>query len=406
MINISKETVITLAKRYGDAFYLLDSKQYQKNYEKLFKAFSSIYPNFNIGYSYKTNYTPKLCQTVNELGSYAEVVSEMELELALHCGVHPDKIIWNGPVKNIEKVITLLLEGGLVNVDNLVELNDIQRELLQYSHKKVRLGIRCNFDVGDGVTSRFGFDVESSEFEEAIQLFQNNHNLFLASVQCHFAKRDIKYWSARVEGLIARVHQIADKIGYLPDIIDFGGGMYGNMSDDLQKQFDTHIPSYSDYANIVATKMLEQFPNHKPQLVVEPGSALVGDCMQFVGKVTSIKKVRDKYFATVMGSQKNINMTGVNPPLTIIEAGDNRTYYQNLDIVGYTCIENDVLFKNYDGFLAKDDFLVFGNCGSYSLVMKPPFILPNFPVLDISHEKVELIKQEETFEDIFHTFIF
>ena len=44
--------------------------------------------------------------------------------------------------------------------------------------------------------------------------------------------------------------------------------------------------------------------------------------------------------------------------------------------------------------------------------MKPPFILPNFPVVDICNmnietgEGVELIKRGETFDDIFHTFNF
>lgn len=37
-------------------------------------------------------------------------------------------------------------------------------------------------------------------------------------------------------------------------------------------------------------------------------------------------------------------------------------------------------------------------------IEKPPFILPNFPVLDISEGEVELIKRAETFEDIFHTY--
>jgi diaminopimelate decarboxylase len=38
--------------------------------------------------------------------------------------------------------------------------------------------------------------------------------------------------------------------------------------------------------------------------------------------------------------------------------------------------------------------------------MKPPFILPNFPVLDINGETVEVIKRAETFDDLFHTFSF
>lgn len=75
-------------------------------------------------------------------------------------------------------------------------------------------------------------------------------------------------------------------------------------------------------------------------------------------------------------------------------------------MVGFTCIEGDVLYRNYTGELAVNDAVVISNCGSYSLVMKPPFILPNFPVLDICGENVEVIKRAETFDDIFHTFNF
>ncbi len=76
------------------------------------------------------------------------------------------------------------------------------------------------------------------------------------------------------------------------------------------------------------------------------------------------------------------------------------------DIVGFTCIEGDVLEKDYSGELGIGDYLVIGNCGSYSLVMKPPFILPNFPVLDINGEETKVIKRAETFDDLFHTYSF
>ena len=128
--------------------------------------------------------------------------------------------------------------------------------------------------------------------------------------------------------------------------------------------------------------------------------------MKFVGKVESIKNVRGKYYATILGSQKNISMGGVNPPLMVLKTGEMRQHYEDLDIVGYTCIEGDVLFHNYQGELAEDDYIVFGNCGSYSIVMKPPFIMPNFPVLDICGGDIEVIKRGETFEDLFRTFAF
>ena len=142
-----------------------------------------------------------------------------------------------------------------------------------------------------------------------------------------------------------------------------------------------------------------------PELLIEPGSAIVGDCMKFVGTVKTIKQVRGKAFAAILGSQKNISMEGINPPMEIIHMHEGN-YFNNLNIVGYTCIEGDVLYRNYDGKLAVGDAIVISNCGSYSLVMKPPFILPNFPVIDIGGSEVELIKRAETFDDVFQTFIF
>ena len=128
--------------------------------------------------------------------------------------------------------------------------------------------------------------------------------------------------------------------------------------------------------------------------------------MRFVSRIETIKTVRGKTIATVIGSQKNISMSGINPPMEIISGGQKQTTVENADIVGFTCIEGDVLQKNYNGPLAIGDYVVIGNCGSYSLVMKPPFILPNFPVLDINGETVEVIKRAETFDDLFHTFSF
>ena len=99
-------------------------------------------------------------------------------------------------------------------------------------------------------------------------------------------------------------------------------------------------------------------------------------------------------------------MAGVNPPIEVFNIGNEVKEYQNIDFVGFTCIEGDVLYKDYNGLLAKGDAIAIGNCGSYSLVMKPPFILPNFPVLDICNSEIEVIKRGETFEDIFHTYYF
>lgn len=402
MMNINNATIKTLRCEFGDAFYLLDSEQFRKNFLELKDTFQSIYPNFNIAYSYKTNYTPKFCKIVNELGGYAEVVSEMEAELAIRCGVEPTRIIWNGPIKNLDKLKEYIFMGVTVNIDSLSEAKYIE-ELADKTDKELNVGIRCNYDVNDGVVSRFGFDVDGDDFNEVLDIVTKTANLHFVNFQCHFAKRQVEYWPARAKGML----DLIDHLGIIPERIDIGGGLFGKMEDSLKAQFNAEIPDYKAYAQAAATQFADYFKDrdYKPELVIEPGSAVVGDCMKFVGTVKTIKNVRGKYIASVLGSQKNISMSGVNPPMKVIHMSEGRTY-TDMDLVGFTCIEGDVLYRNYTGELAVDDAVVISNCGSYSLVMKPPFILPNFPVLDICGENIEVIKRAETFDDIFHTFNF
>ena len=40
------------------------------------------------------------------------------------------------------------------------------------------------------------------------------------------------------------------------------------------------------------------------------------------------------------------------------------------------------------------------------MVLKPPFILPNFPVLELRDGRVTVVKRQETFDDIFRTYVF
>ncbi len=403
---MTPEQIRELTAQFGDTFYLLESRQFARNFHELKAAFTKYYPNFNIAYSYKTNYTPKLCRIVNELGGFAEVVSDMEMEIALRVGVKPEHIIWNGPFKNAQKVEQLLLMGGTVNLDSAYEIDLIRVIAKNHPESKLHLGIRCNFDVSDGVVSRFGFDIASDDFRRALGLFEEFENLHLKGLQCHFATRRLDTWRPRAEGML----KLIDRLGILPEHIDLGGGLFGKMADSLKAQFDSEIPTYQEYAETVAPLFAEHFKNapRKPTLLIEPGSALVGDCMRFAAKVVNIKTVRGKAIATLLGSIYNINPTlnTKNPPIEVIPMGQQQENYADLDFGGFTCIESDYLYRHYSGKLAKGDMVVFGNVGSYSVVLKPPFILPNFPVIDISEGQVELIKRGETFDDLFHTFVF
>lgn len=395
-----------IEREQGGAFYLLDTRQFIQNFTELLNAFRHYYPRTYIAYSYKTNYTPRLCQIANQLGGFAEVVSDMEYEITKRLGIDTSRVHFNGPYKQTDTVREIILGGGTVNLDDYSELPVLRALCEAYPKQTIRIGLRCNFPVGDGTTSRFGFDVTKPAFTDLIEELKARKNVEISGLQCHFACRNIDTWKPRAEGIA----EIAEKCGGL-EHIDLGGGLYGKMKDELKAQFDTEIPSYEDYAREAAQCIADHFVNKKvrPALFIEPGSALVGDVMKFVAPVVSIKDVRGKAIATLLGSVYNINPTlnGKNPPITVYsDQPQLQQTYHDLDFGGYTCIEGDYLYRGYDGPLAIGDLVVFDNVGSYSVVLKPPFILPNFPILEWDGEETRIVKRKETFDDLFQTYVF
>lgn len=411
MKRVDQETLCRIIAQYGEAFYLLDTEQFRKNFMELRGEFQKIYPKSNIAYSYKTNYIPRLCQIVNELGGYAETVSDMECEIARRIGVRPEHIVFNGPYKNKAAVEALLLEGANVNVDSLIEMKFIESVAAKYPEKMFHVGIRCNFDIGDGVLSRFGFDTDGQEFVDALAIIRKTDNLSLKGMHSHFASRSIDTWGTRTERMLKIVQRYYDGV---PEYICQGGGIYGKMAESLKAQFDSYIPTYREYAEAVCPLYAEAFGGlpleRQPELFIEPGSALVGDCMKFAARVVSIKNIRNKNIATVLGSIYNINPTlnKKNPPICVCHMGENEPqHYDDLDFGGFTCIESDYLYRHFTGRLAVGDYVIFGNAGSYSIVLKPPFILPNFAVVELSEDgSFCCVKRLETFEDLFHTYQF
>ena len=83
---LQKDVVRNLVSQYGTPLYVFHENEFRKNYSDLLNTFRSIYPKYNIAYSYKTNYTPAICKIVKELGGLAEVVSDMEYKLAKRLG--------------------------------------------------------------------------------------------------------------------------------------------------------------------------------------------------------------------------------------------------------------------------------------------------------------------------------
>ncbi len=408
-MSLDYNVLHNIEKQFGESFYILDSKKFSANFNEFLGEFTKIYPKTNIGYSYKTNYTPKLCRIIDQKGAYAEVVSTMEYDLAIKIGVNPKNIIVNGPYKNKEALKKFLLNGSNVNIDSYKEAELIQKLAIENKDTLLSIGLRCNFEINDPLISRFGFDIDSDEFYTLFDSLNDIENIIIKGIHCHFPNRDLESYTPRVEKILKLADRLFEEP---PEYIDVGGGYFGRVEESLQKQFSIRVPEYREYAEVIATKFQEHYKNldknKKPTLLLEPGSALVGDTMQFVAKVMDVKTIRGKNIALTSGSKFNIGLltSNVNMPMKVFSDSRNRTKYSEIDIAGFTCIEGDYLYKGYSGNINIDDYLVFSNVGSYSIVFKPQFILPNVPVIEYNDKDTnyEVIKRQETVEDVFSTF--
>lgn len=390
--------------QYGDAVYIFNKDEFEKNYIELESTLRQGYSNYHICYSYKTNYTPAICKCVKDLGGYAEVVSDMEYSLALKLGYQPQKIVFNGPIKgkNLEKH---LLSGGINNVDRIEEARYISEIAEKNPHASIKTGIRVNFDVDAGYTSRFGIDI--NELAQIMD-YLKKHNVIVNGLHCHMSRaRGIEPWKLRVKTMLNLIesHSLID-IEY----ISLGSGMYGKMDPELKKQFSPDVPDYKEYAQEVICQFAEFYKekNIKPILFTEPGTTIVSKYVDFLGKVIGIKSIRGNKFVLFNCSFHNLGETCQmkNLPIKIYHYGGDAEYVEKAKFVGYTCLEQDIVYRDYTGKIANGDYVLFGNVGGYSIVDKPPFIMPDYPMISIDKNKIELVKRRESFENVFSTFIF
>lgn len=403
------EQVKAIAQAHGDAFYTFDGARFRENFVRLRTAFTARYSNTRIAYSYKTNYTPAICKMVNELGGYAEVVSEMEYELARELGVSGQHIIYNGPYKSFRSVRNALHAGAIVNLDSMHDYANVMSVASEAPRQDFSVGLRCNFPLTEECTSRFGFDANGSEFWRVIDGIRSSQNVSLSGIHCHFPNRDLASFRLRMIQML----DIASRVFPFPPLfLNLGGGFFGEMPESLQATYETKPPDFGQYAEVICDLLGKASAtwDAKPTLFIEPGTALVADTLRFYVKVIDIKDIRGRRIATVAGSLFNISPYSRIRylPVRVIRdhAGNEEAIEEKYDVAGYTCIEGDYLTRGLSGRLDVGDFLEYRNVGSYSIVMKPPFILPNVPILGISEEdgEVFVIRRAESTASLFESF--
>lgn len=399
---------LALIKEYGSPLYVFHDAEFIENYEHLCKAIRGFYPNYIPAYSYKTNYTPHICELVKSLGGYAEVVSDMEMYVALKIGYKHEHIVYNGPCKG-PQMEEHVLNGGISNIDNKAEAERIVALAKENLNKTIKIGLRINTDIGANFISRFGLEIGSPEMETVVAMLKTVPNIRVVGLHMHVSRaRYLEAWQKRIDNIL----EAADKyIDGIPEYIDLGSGMFADMEEFLKNQFTIKVPTYEEYAEVVAGTMTKHYSQieTKPLLMTEPGTTVVSRYLSIITTVTGVKTIKDRHFALVDADYHNTGETSrmMKVPYTHYNCGNGDESAAMPDIMGFTCLEQDCIYKEFPEIVRVGDVIEFRNIGGYSVVYKPPFIQPCCAMVAIKQDgTIDLIKRKETFEDIFKTFKF
>ena len=351
-------------------YFLINQDALTEGLEKLNKALITTWPNYIIGYSYKTNALPWVINYFRDNGCYAEVVSDDEYELAKTIGVEKAHVIYNGIAKTKETFLEAIKNHAIVNIDSEYEIDWLD----ELEKDKYSVGVRVNFDLESkcpGQTQcgedgeRFGFCYENGELKKAIDQIESK-GVRVVGLHLHKSSK------TRMPDIYKAIAEVAVEIGreysLKLDYIDIGGGFFGGL--------DTK-PQFPEYFDMVAGILAEQFQPKTTTLIVEPGMALIGAPIDYVTTVVDVKRTTRNTFVVTDGSRTQIDplMTKMRYFNEIIRRGDSRKLIDKQIISGFTCMEHDRLFELVDGEeLLPGDQIVYHKVGAYTMCLSPLFI--------------------------------
>lgn len=385
-------------------YFLLDQTVLQDYFDMLTTSLKENWPNYRIGYSFKTNSLPWLVNFYKKQGAYAEVVSKDEYSLAKYLGFEDREIIYNGPYKDEQSFRDVLLAGGYVNVDSKWELEWLEKLGREPGAKRdtdgIHVGIRVNFNLEQmcpgettmGETSgRFGFSYENGEFAKALERIRNLPNIKVTGLHLHSSSK------SRSVQIFRSIAQMACRLKREFDLslsyVDIGGGYCGGMEGR---------PEYPDYFPAVAEELSREFTPAKTELLVEPGISLISKGSSFVTSVIDVRDIRDTRYLITDGSRFNIDATMIKSSyLYHTELQDPLSpVMERQEITGYTCMECDRLFTMENlPKLQTGDRIIYENVGGYTISLNPLFI-QYFPAVYVKNgEGVKQVRKKWTAQE-------
>ncbi len=405
--HIEGASVKEMLKKYGSPLFVFSERQIRENIRSAKRAFETRYPKVQFAWSYKTNYLNGICSIFHQEGSWAEVVSRMEYDKALHNGVSGDKILFNGPDKTDADLREAIKNNSPIHIDHLDELYRLT-EIATELNVKPRVAIRVNMDVGVyPMWDRFGFNYESGQAWDAINKIMATGKLNLIGLHTHIGTYMLSPNAYGVAGykMADLAIGIQQKFNTTIQYIDMGGGFASKntLKGSYLKGTDI-VPEVAEYAEAICTSLLNAgFRNNDlPTLFLETGRALIDDAGFLLGTVIANKRLSDGRKATILDIGVNILFTSFWYDHKISPAQEFGSHTEDTVLYGPLCMNIDVVRENVTlPPMNAGDNIVIHHVGAYDITQSMQFISlrPAVVIVD-KMANPHLLKRSETLEDM------
>lgn len=371
--------------------FVINKEDLDNNLRSILRSINNFWTDPIVGYSFKTNSLPWLLSYLNGQGLFAEVVSSVEYDLAIRMGFSPNKIIYNGPIKDENSLLTAIKSGSFVNIDSKQELEYLKKHDAEFD-QLYGIGVRVNVDLesfcpgqtimGDN-GGRFGFCDDTGELNNCIENIRKLRNL---KINCLHMHTNSKTRSLEVFASITEYAcKIIKKYKIDAQYLDIGGGFFGGPDATV---------SFHDYFHSIKA-VLHRYELDNIQLIVEPGSSIIASSVDYICSVWDIKSTNYSRYAILDGSRTNIDPMKHKASYKYSVLTNNKTIIEKQVLAGSTCMEDDrfMTIQN-EKQLVIGDKVIFKQVGSYTMALSPLFI-SYFPKVYLYQEGVYNLIREQ-----------
>ncbi|OLS36061.1 diaminopimelate decarboxylase [Alkalihalophilus pseudofirmus] len=412
-LEIGGVDTIELANKYGTPLFVYDVALIKERAEQFQEAFREEGVNYQVAYASKAFSCIAMFQLADELGLSLDVVSGGELYTAIQAGVPMERIHFHGNNKSLAELeMAVELGIGCVVVDNFYELkqlghicarHDVKMDILLRITPGVEAHTHDYISTGQE-DSKFGFDLESGQVDQAIQLSLLDPHINLLGIHSHIGSQifETSGFVMAVEKIFEFIEKWREELGFTPSVLNLGGGFGIRYIEG-----DTPLP-VGEYVRKMVHVIKEKAAAHQmeiPEIWIEPGRSLVGDAGTTLYSIGSRKEIPNvRHYLSVDGGMSD----NLRPALYQAEyegilanrAEEEAT--ETFSIAGKCCESGDMLI--WDLPLPKashEDVLAVFCTGAYGYSMANNYNrIPRPPVVFVEKGEAQLVIQRESYEDL------